>query len=165
MTLEDKELEVSARAYTADESIKILKADLTAKGYVPVEVTIRNQGNESYAVSGASTAMSSAKPKEIAWKFTKKGIPRALGLKALSLIFWPFTIASTIDSIYSFKKHTSLVKVLKAKGFKEVDEIVLPYSLVKRIIYVPQEAFYATFSVSLENLDSKELVVVPVEVS
>jgi hypothetical protein len=51
---------------------------------------------------------------------------------------------------------------LTAKGFKEVDEVVLPYSVVKRLLYIPQASFYNTFSVSMEDLDGDELVVVPV---
>jgi hypothetical protein len=109
--------------------------------------------------------MNSAKPKTIAWKFTKRGIPRALGLKILSMVFWPFSIPSAVDSIYSFKKHTTLIKVLTAKGFKEVDEIVLPYSMVKRVLYIPKALFYKTFSVSLEDQHTDELVVIPVEVT
>ena len=165
MTLEDKELTVSGRVYSAKDSDHILHTDLVARGYVPVEITIQNQGDHAYAISAASTAMSSAKPSEIAWKITKKAIPRGVGLKILSFVFWPFTFASTVDSIHTFKKHKSLVKVLTAKGFKEEDEIVLPYSLVKRILYIPEKAFYTTFSVSLQDLNSEELVVIPIVVS
>ena len=164
-TLEDKKLQVTAKTYTAEESCHILKTDLEDMGYIPVEVTIQNQGDRSYAISMASTAMSSARPKDVAWKYTRSTIPRAIGWKVLSYVFWPFTIPSTIDSIHSFKKHRSIVKVLTAKGFKEVDEVVLPYSLVKRMLYIPKNAYYDTFSVSMEDLNGDELVVVPVKVS
>ena len=59
LTLEDKKLQVSARAYSAKESKHILRVDLVDKGYVPVEVTIQNQGDHSYAISMASTAQKS----------------------------------------------------------------------------------------------------------
>lgn len=162
MTLEEKELMVSARIYSREESQQFLHLDLERKGYIPVEITIQNQGDHAYAISAASTAMSSAKPSEIAWKVTKGAIPRGIGLKIFSFLFWPFMIPSTIDSIYTFKTHKSIVKVLTAKGFKEKDEIVLPYSLVKRVLYIPEASFYATFSVSLEDLTANELVVIPV---
>lgn len=164
MTLEDKKLEVTARVYSPEESSQILHTDLIDMGYIPVEVTIRNQGDHAYTISRACTAMSSAKPKDVAWTYTKSGIPRAIGWKVLSYVFWPFTIPSTIDSIHSFKKHRSIVKVLTAKGFKEIDEIVLPYSLVKRLLYIPKDSFYDTFSVSMEDLNADELVVIPIKV-
>lgn len=164
-TLEDRGVFVTAKVYTPQECRKVLHLDLSAKGYVPVEITIQNSGHHTYAISRASTALKSAKPKEIAWKVTKRGIPRGIGLKILSLVFWPMNVVSSIDSIVSFKKHLSTVKTLSAKGFKKNDEIVLPYSMVKRVLYVPQEVFYPDFSVALEDQTTKELVVVPVKTS
>lgn len=162
LTLEDKKLQVSARVYSAEESEHILKVDLIDKGYVPVEVTIQNQGDHKYAISMASTAQRSEKPKNVAWKFHKGSVARGMGWRIVSFFCWPLMIPSAIDSIVSYKKNKSLVKSLIAKGFKEIDEVVLPYSVVKRLLYIPQEAFYNTFSVSMEDLDGDELVVVPV---
>ncbi len=162
LALEDHPLTISAKVYSSEESESVLHTDLSARGYVPVEITIQNPGDHAYAISAASTSMSSAAPSDIAWEVTKGAIPRGVGLKVLSLFFWPFAIPSTIDSIHTFKKHKSLVHVLTAKGFKEDDEIILPYSLVKRMLYIPKETFYTTFSVALEDLTSDELVVVPV---
>jgi hypothetical protein len=162
LTLEDKKLQVSARIYSAEESKHILRVNLVDKGYVPVEVTIQNQGDHSYAISMASTAQKSEKPKHIARKFLKASIARAVGWKIVSFFCWPLSIPSAIDSIVSYKKHRSVLKALTAKGFKEVDEVILPYSVVKRMLYIPQASFYDTFSVSMEDLDGDELVVVPV---
>jgi len=162
-TLEDKKLSVSARVYSGQESKQVLNVNLIDKGYVPVEVTIQNQGDHAYAISLASTALRSERPKDVAWKYHKASVIRGVGWRIVSFFFWPMMIPSTIDSVVSFKKNRSLVKSLTAKGFKEVDEKVLPYSLVKRLLYIPQEAFYSTFSVSMEDLDGDELVVIPVE--
>ena len=165
LTLEDKKLQVSARVYSAEESEQVLKVDLVDKGYVPVEVTIQNQGDHSYAISMASTAQKSDRPKDVAWKFYKASVARGMGWRIVSFFWWPLSIPSAIDSIVSYKKHRSVLKSLAAKGFKEVDEVVLPYSVVKRLLYIPQASFYDTFSVSMEDLDGDELVVVPVIVS
>jgi hypothetical protein len=165
LTLEDKKLQVSARVYSAEESKHILRVDLVDKGYVPVEVTIQNQGDHAYAISMSSTAQKSDRPKDVAWKFHKASVARAVGWRLVSFFCWPLSIPSAIDSIVSYKKHRSVLKGLKAKGFKEVDEVVLPYSVVKRLLYIPQVSFYNTFSVSMEDLDGDELVVVPVVVS
>ncbi|HEX2578889.1 MAG TPA: hypothetical protein VHK67_00605 [Rhabdochlamydiaceae bacterium] len=165
LTLEDKKPQVTARVYSAEESEHILKADLTDKGYVPVEITIQNQGDHKYAISMASTAQRSEKPKDVAWKFYKASVARGVGWRIVSFFCWPLSIPSTIDSIVSYKNKKALLKSLTAKGFKEIDEVVLPYSVVKRLLYIPQEAFYQTFSVSMEDLDGDELVVVPVTVS
>ena len=162
-SLEDKVIHVSARALSSDESKSILKYDVMAKGYKPIEVTISNQGSHTYEISRASTSLPCATSKEIAWKETKGTIPRGLGLKVLGFIFWPFSIVSTVESIATFKKHKQIINVLKAKGFKDDAEEILPYSLVKRILYIPKDKFEKTFSVSLEDLTADELVVKPVE--
>jgi hypothetical protein len=66
-TLEDKKLSVSARVYSGQESKQVLNVNLIDKGYVPVEVTIQNQGDHAYAISLASTALRSERPKDVAW--------------------------------------------------------------------------------------------------
>jgi len=78
--------------------------------------------------------------------------------------FWPFAIPGAIDSIHTFKKHRSVVKTLKTKGFKEDAEAILPYSLIKRVLYVSQDSFFKRFTVALEDVTGDELVVIPVEV-
>ncbi len=163
-SLKDKALEVSVRTLSKEEGASILKYDVTGKGYRPIEVTITNQGSHTYEISRASTSLPCATAKEIAWKHTKGTIPRGLGLKILGFIFWPFSIASGIEGIVTLKKHKQIVKVLNAKGFKDKAEQIVPYSLTKRVLYIPEDKFEKTFSVALEDVTGDELVVIPVEV-
>jgi hypothetical protein len=164
-SMEDKALKVTVRTLSSNESKSILKYDLAAKGYKPIEVSISNQGSHTYEISRASTSLPCATAKEIARKVSKGNLPRSLGLKILGFIFWPFAVASGIDSIASFKKHKQIVNILKAKGFKDDAEEILPYSLVKRVLYIPEDKFEKTFTVALEDLTGDDLVVVPVEVA
>jgi len=164
-TLDDKDLTVTARTLSAEESGTILKHDVVAKGYTPVEITISNQGSHTYEISRASTSLPCATASEIAWQETKGAIPRGIGLKVLGFIFWPFSIASSVDSIVTYKKHKKIVKILDAKGFKDEVERVSPYTLVKRVLYIPQEKFENSFTVALEDVTGDELVVVPVLVN
>jgi hypothetical protein len=163
-SLEDKALQASARLLSKEESSSILKYDVTAKGYMPIEVTITNQGSHTYEISRSSTSLPCATAKEIAWKHTKGTIPRGVGLKILGFLFWPFAIVSGIEGIVTFKKHKQIVKILKAKGFKDDAEEIAPYSLVKRVLYIPKDKFEKTFTVALEDVTGDELVVIPVDV-
>lgn len=162
-SLEDKALQVSARTLTSQESTSILKYDVTAKGYKPVEVTIANPGSHSYTISRASTSLPCATSKDIAWKQTKGTLPLSIGIKALGFIFWPFSIVSGIEGIATLKKHKQIVSILNSKGFKDDGENILPYSLVKRVLYIPKDKFEKTFTLSLEDITTNELVVIPVE--
>mgnify|MGYP001559501174 CR=1 FL=1 len=164
-SLEDKALSVSVRSLTSEESQTILKHDLINKGYQPIEVTIANQGSHTYEISRASTSLPCATASEIAWKQTRGSIPRGVALKALGFLFWPFSIVSSIDSITTFKKHRHIVRVLDAKGFKDEAETIAPYSLVKRVLYIPQDKVEETFTVALEDVTGDDLVVIPVSLS
>lgn len=164
-SLQDAPLQLSTRILTSDESQTILNHDIIAKGYTPVEVTIANSGSHTYEISRASTSLPCAKAEEIAWKHTKGAIPRGIGLKILSFFFWPFMIPSAIDSIHGLKSHRSIVKILSAKGFKDDAEIVPPYSLVKRVLYIPTDKFQSTFTFALEDVTGDELVVIPIKVN
>ncbi len=163
-SLEDKAIHVSVRALSSDDSQLILKHDLLARGYKPIEVTISNQGSHVYEISRSSTSLPCATASDIAWKNTKGAMPRGIGLRVLGFIFWPFSIVSGIDSIVTYKSHKKITGILKAKGFKDDAETILPYSLVKRVLYIPEDKFEKTFTVSLEDLTADDLVVVPVEV-
>lgn len=163
-TLEDKNLQVSVRVLPTDESKNILKYDVEGRGYTPVEVTIVNQGSHAYEIDRSATSLPCATAKEIAWKESKSALPRGLGLKILGFIFWPFSIASGVDSIMTYKKHRQIVNILNAKGFKDEAEAILPYSVVKRVLYIPEKKFEKSFSVSLEDKTSDKLVVIPVKV-
>lgn len=164
-SLKDQPLHVSTRLLTSEESQILLKHDLIEKGYQPVEVTISNSGSHTYQISRASTSLPCAKPEEVAWKETRGSIPHGIGFKVLGFFFWPFAIPSAIHSIHTIKKHRSIVQVLTAKGFKDDAETVLPYSLVKRVLYIPREQFTKTFTFALEDLTGDELVVIPITVA
>jgi len=98
--------------------------------------------------------------KELAWKETKKALPRGIALRIASLFFWPLMIPSTIDGIITYKAHRTLAKDLEAKTLKEKEEIIPPYATVSRILYVKQEGFEKEFSVSLQEAGEKELLVI-----
>lgn len=118
MTMKDQPLEISAKVYSSEESREILRTDLVTEGFVPVEVTIQNPTDHAYAISAASTAMNSAKPKEIAWKLTKKAIPRGVGLKILSLLFWPFTVMAPASPSGRVAKHSFFANGLKNSSIR-----------------------------------------------
>lgn len=157
-----KGLKISAKTYDATLSQNYLNHDLVRKGYTPVELKVQNNSAESYALSAASVALPNATASEVTWSVTKSAIPRGIAFKIASLFFWPLMIPSTIDSIITYKAHTTLKKDLEAKALKEQDEIVTPYTTVTRVLFVHTDGYYKDFSVSLEDVDSKELVVVPI---
>jgi len=155
-----KGVQISTKLYTETDSKNYLSYNLLGMGYTPIEVTIRNHTANSYAISAASVPLACATSSDVAWSMTKKKMPGSIGLKIASFFFWPLMIPSTIEGIHTFKTHRSFAKDLEAKTLKEKDEIIPPYATVTRILYVKKDGFQETFSVALQEVDAKELLVV-----
>jgi hypothetical protein len=161
-SLKENHLSVSAQVLSEKDSEAILNYNLPRQGYKPIEITISNESNHRYEISLAATSLFCEKPGAIAWKATQQGLPRGIAFKIMSFFFWPFTAISTLDSIHSLKQHRNMMQTLTAKGLKEEPEIILPYSYVKRLIYVPNHQFFSTFTVCLKDSVSGDLIVIPV---
>ncbi len=155
---------ISAEKYTKEKSESHFSSNLLSLGYIPIEITIQNQSPSAYVISRASTALPSATAKEVAWSFRKKSIPAAVGLQIASFFLWPFSIPSAAHSLHNYKSNKNLKKELNAKTLKEEEEIVPPYSSVKRVIYLKEKEAPESFSFSLEEADSRDLTVIPVEI-
>jgi hypothetical protein len=156
-----KGVQITTKKYTAEESKAFLTHNFGSLGYIPIEITIQNNTAKSYALSAASVPLACDRGKDVAWKVAKKGMPRAVGFKIAALLFWPFAIPDAINSIHAYKSHNALKKDLTAKTLKEEDEIIVPYASVKRVLYVKEDAFQEEFSVSLQEIDGDEFLVIP----
>lgn len=159
-----KGVQVSAKVYNDTQSKTYLNYNLITSGFTPVELTVKNHTGSSYALSAASVPLPCATSKDVAWSMTKKKLPGSIGLKIASFFFWPLMIPSTIEGIHTYKTHRELAKDLEAKTLKVKEEIILPYTTVTRVLYVKKDGLQSTFSVALEDLEDKELVVIPTEI-
>lgn len=149
---EQEGLVVSFKTLNKEESKEYLGRDLIDRGYQPVHITVQNQTANTYQFAPSGVSLLMARPQEVANEVTKRAIPRAIGLKILSFVFWPFMIPSAIDSVKTYKSHEHLKKHLKAKAVKE--EVIAPYSVVQRVIYVPIEAYTEQFSLTFQNQET-----------
>jgi hypothetical protein len=130
----NKDLRLSAKPYNPEESKLFLKRDLLSRGYQPVQITIENNSPSAYQLSLDEMKQKQVSPRELAMKVLQGSIPRAIGLKIASLIFWPFAIPSTIDSLRSIHTYNDLKKDYTAKQLK--DETIAAYSTQHRILFL-----------------------------
>lgn len=149
-------LNVVAKTYTPTESRNFLRRNLLKSGYQPIQITVQNNTPNSYNLSAEGISMPTATPGKVAGSVSKKAIPRAIGLKIASFVFWPFMIPSTIDSIHTLKTHILLYKDYSAKSVREKQEIVAPYSTYNRVIFVPLKEVRETLTVTLIDQESDE---------
>lgn len=151
------EVHVVAIAYTKQECKANLHRDLLDRGYRPIQVTVQNNTSHLYSFSEESVSLRCTHPRHVALKVSAKAIPRAIGYKIASFLFWPFMIPSTIDSLRTYKAHKDMKKDFTAKGIKEKEEVILPYSTISRILFIKEKDFQEDFTVSLIDKKSEEL--------
>lgn len=150
-------LSVIAKTYTVQESQDYLDRDLISRGYQPIQVTIQNNTAKAYFLSQDGISLPSVPAQKIARQVIKSAIPRAVAYKVASILFWPFMIPSTIDTVRTFKSYQKLKKDLVAKSVKTQEKIA-PYSTFHRVLFVPMDQVQETLTVTLSEIDSENLV-------
>jgi hypothetical protein len=157
---EEGKVLITAKAYTHEESKVYLQRDLLDRGVQPLQVTIQNNTPNSFSVSASSVDLPHLEPSKVAFRVTKSAIPRAVAWKVASFFFWPLMIPSAIDGIRTMHTHSLLKRSFKAKCLK--DEVILPYSTLNRILFVPEEKFKKAFDVTVIDLETLELWSYPI---
>lgn len=147
----DKGVHIRAKAFTPQESKRYLNRNLQKWGYQPVQLTIQNNSGDTYFLSSEGVDLPTSGSSDVAMSVWRSTIPRSIALKVAGFLFWPFMIPSTIDSILTFKTHLELRGDLHAKSIKDEEELLLPYSTVHRVIFVPMEKFSDVFTLHLQE--------------
>ena len=141
-----RQISLTTKALSHDESKALLGRDILDRGYQPVQLIIQNNSSRTYAIPKEKISLPTVPADTIALKVMKTALPRAIGWKIASFLFWPLTIASTIDGAKSLTTYKKLKKELTAKTMK-ADEEIGPYSLARRVIFVPKEKYKQDFEV------------------
>ena len=152
--LQEERISLSVKALTKNEARKYLNGDILGWGYQPIQLTIKNQSPDPYLITPDSIGLSLVDSKKVANEIVKSSIPRAIGFKIASLVFWPFSIPSMVDSLVTLKIHRALKKGLDSKSVKP--EIILPYSSLNRVFFVHIDEYKESFSVTLQNQETLE---------
>ncbi|MBS0651266.1 MAG: hypothetical protein JSR93_08890 [Verrucomicrobia bacterium] len=156
---------VTAKTFTPDESKFLLGHDLISRGVVPVQVNVQNNTANEYSLCASSVDLPHIDPNKVAFKVSKSAIPRAIGWKILSFLFWPLMIPSTIDGIRTYTHHRNLKKDFNAKSLKEKGEVISPYSTFHRILFVPKDGLKETFAVTVIDIETMEQTSVETQLS
>ena len=154
---EKKTLEVHVKALSSDECKKLLGHNLPGKGVQPLHFTIQNNSPNEYSISPELVDLVHIDAKKVAEKIKNLALPRSIAFKILGFFFWPFIIPGAIDTIHTFHTYKLLKKDYRAKTMKE--EVVPVYSIVNRILFVPENEFKEEFTVTLIEKEKKALEV------
>lgn len=149
--LAHESLTIETKAYTADESRLYLDRNLLSRGFQPIQVTIQNNSPHTWIVDGIS--LPTAHPKHIAYKLSQSALPRAIAFKVATFFFWPMIIPSTIDTLKTYSVYQKMHRDFSAKLLKE-GEMIVAYSTLHRMLYVPKGDVEETLSLTFKSLNS-----------
>lgn len=144
-------IHISAKGYSARDSIVYLDRDLLYRGLQPLQVTIQNNTDRSYFLSNCGIDLPNVSPRAVAGNITQSAIPRSIALRIASFFFWPIIIPATIDSIITTKTYFNIKHDYYAKSIKDRPELIIPYSTVNRIIFVPADQMTDAFTLYLQE--------------
>lgn len=153
---------VGAKAYSAQESMVYLNRDLLHRGLQPMQVTIQNNTPRSYLLSNDGLDLPNLSSKQVAGKVTRSAIPRSIAFRVAGFFFWPLLIPGTIDTILTMKTYFQIKGDYYIKSIKDHAELILPFSTVNRVIFLPADRFSPYFTLYLQ--DSKNGSYTPFEV-
>jgi hypothetical protein len=152
----DDGVDVYYKIYDEKESKAVLGKNLLKKGYQTVQVTVENNSMKTYAIAMKGISSATATPSQVAWKYSADSIPRSIAYKVLSFFFPPMLIPGTVDTVLTIASHVNFKEELTVKSIKEDEEMILPYSILNRIFFVPKDEFQEPFTVTLVNTASGE---------
>lgn len=160
----DEGLYIQAKAYDAHDSAAYLNHDLNRVGFKPVQVTIQNNTKNRYILAASGVDIPNSGTGKVASYLTARHIPKSIALKVAGFVFWPFMIPATIDSIVTVKSHFNLKADYYAKSIKEEAEIIVPYSTLHRVLFIPEDQFTDSFTLCLKDAGNGNSKSYPVKV-
>lgn len=144
-------IHIRAKAYSPRESMIYLNRDLLHRGLQPLQVTIQNNTGNSFYLSNQGLDLPNIPSKAIAGKLTRSAIPRSIAFRIAGFFFWPLLIPGTIDSIITMKNYFDIRQDYYAKSIKDHPELIVPYSTVNRVIFLPADLDADQFTLYLQE--------------
>ncbi len=157
---EEKGVDVQIKALSHHESKQLLGHDLISKGVQPLQVTIQNNSPNEYSLDPDYVDVETIETKKVLSKVGRSALGRSIAFKALSFFFWPMMIPGTVDTVVTMRSEKKLKKDYKAKVMKE--EVIPPYSLFNRILFMPNREMKDTITVTLIDVDSRQHLAIDV---
>ncbi len=150
-----KEVSVGCKILNPTECKKYLGRNVIKAGYQPLQLTIRNNSLNNYLFSSSRIDLPCAKPDEVSEKLhtstaTRAGIYGTIGVLSCGL----FLIPAVVDGMKSYDANQ---KIDRDYLRKSRDSLVLtPHAQLNTILFVPVEAYYDDFNITLINEETAE---------
>lgn len=142
---------VSWKAFDKNDCDTYLDRDVLAEGYVPVQLTIRNNSNDPMFFSPDNFSTPISSPNEVANKVHTSTGGRIAAWGVGGLIFFPLLVPAVVDGFKSANANDALDADYREKALKE--HTIQPHSSFNGVVFIP--AHYADQKIHLFLVNQK----------
>ncbi len=154
---ENSQVVVSWKTYDEVDCKRYLGRNVIAEGYMPIQLTIRNNTNDPMYFNPQNFNVPLAPVNEVAGKAHTSTAGRVVGWGVGGLFIWPLFIPAVYDGIKSSEANGLLDADYEAKALKE--QTIQPKSLFNGVVFVPQHYAYQGIEMFLVNQKNHEKLI------
>lgn len=150
---------VSWKLFDQNACHTYLGRDVIDEGYVPAQITIRNDSADPMYLGTGNFSIPFSSPAEVARSVHTSTTGRALGWGIPGLFIWPLLIPAVYDGIQSSNANAALDADYASKAIKE--HIIQPYTVFNGVVFIPKGKIGETIDLFLVNQKTSEKLVFP----
>jgi hypothetical protein len=128
---------VSWRAFDQNDCATYLDRNVLAEGYVPLQLTIRNNSNDPMFLSPDNFSTPISSPNEVANKVHTSTGGRIAAWGVGGLIFFPLLVPAVVDGFKSANANDALDADYREKTLKE--HTIQPHSSFNGVVFIPSQ--------------------------
>jgi hypothetical protein len=129
---------ISWKALNREESYRYLGRDLSKKGYIPIQITLRNQTSDPMYLGAQNFSLPLSSPEEVAPQVHTSTGGRIAAWGVGGVFFMPLWIPAIVDGFGSAHANEALDRDYATKSLKK-EELILPHSTFNGIVFLPKE--------------------------
>lgn len=142
---------ISWKPFNEDDCLDYLDRDVLSEGYIPVQVTIRNNSQDPLYLSPDNFSVPLSSPNEVSRKVHTSTCGRIVAWGVGGLIFFPLFIPAVLDGIKSIEANHALDADYAVKSLKE--QVIQAYSVFNGLVFVPKQ--YANHKIEMYLVNQK----------
>ncbi len=152
----EEPIALSWKTLSTKESQRYLGRDVLAVGYLPIQLTIDNQGSSSWRFSPKRISLPLVPSDVVAKAVATSTSGRALGWGIPGLFIWPLLIPAAVDASWSYEANEQLELDYSTKEVD--DQLINPFEKYNGLVFINKEDFDADepFTVTLVDDDTGE---------
>lgn len=147
---------VSWKAFDKKDCEIYLDRDVLAEGYIPVQLTIRNNSNDPMYLSPTNFTVPVSPSNEVAQKVHTSTGGRVAAWGIGGLFFFPLLVPAVVDGIGSANANAALDSDYNTKTLKE--QTIQPHSSFNGVVFIPKNYAHEKIQMFLVNQKTNQKV-------